>query len=128
MRYRLARDDSFGKAAGWLYDGMASAFRSGAACLAIVGEDPNLLSGEDSAKVARANHARSIAYRPALELITDTVINWTIVASATPDWAKAVFPDLPKRKRWPGSGTQSSPHRASMAMTLSPPGPSTTPY
>ena len=96
LRYRLAPDDSFGKAAGWLYDGMAAAFRNGAARLAIVGEDPNLLSGEDTAKVARANHARSIAYRPALELITDTVINWTLVASATPAWAKAVFPDLPE--------------------------------
>ncbi len=96
LRYRLAPDDSFGKAAGWLYDGMAAAFRGGAARLAIVGEDPNLLSGEDAAKVGRANQARSIAYRPALELITDTVINWTIVASATPAWAKAVFPGLPE--------------------------------
>lgn len=96
LRYRLAPDDSFGKAAGWLYDGMAAAFRNGAARLAIVGEDPNLLSGEDPAKVARANQARSIAYRPALELITDTVINWSIVAAATPAWAKAVFPGLPE--------------------------------
>ncbi|HVC59620.1 MAG TPA: aminopeptidase [Acetobacteraceae bacterium] len=94
LRYRLAPGDSFGKAAGWLYDGMAAAFRDGAARLAIVGEDPNLLSGEDPSKVARANHARSIAYRPALELITGTAINWTIVAAATPAWAKAVFPDL----------------------------------
>ncbi len=96
LRYRLAPDDSFGTAAGWLYEGMAAAFRHGAARLAIVGEDPNLLSAEDPAKVARANHARSIAYRPALELITDTVINWTIVASVTPAWAKAMFPDLPE--------------------------------
>jgi len=96
LRYRLAPDDSFGKAAGWLYEGMAVAFRDGAARLAIVGDDPHLLSGEDPAKVARANQARSIAYRPALELITDTVINWSIVAAATPAWAKAVFPGLPE--------------------------------
>jgi aminopeptidase len=96
LRYRLAPDDSFDKAAGWLYEGMATAFRNGAARLAIVGEDPNLLSSADVSKVARANQARSIAYRPALELITDTVINWSLVASATPAWAKAVFPDLPE--------------------------------
>jgi len=95
LRYRHAPDGSFDKAAGWLYDGMAAAFRNGAARLAIAGEDPNLLSHEDPAKVARANQARSIAYRPALELITDTVINWTVIAAATPAWAKAVFPDLP---------------------------------
>jgi aminopeptidase len=95
LRYRLAPEDSFNKAAGWLYDGMATAFRNGAARLAIAGDDPNLLSREDPAKVGRANHARSLAYRPALELITDTVINWSICAAATPAWAKAVFPDLP---------------------------------
>ncbi|HEY3847403.1 MAG TPA: aminopeptidase, partial [Acetobacteraceae bacterium] len=96
LRYRLASDDSFDRAANWLYDGMAAAFRNGAARLAITGEDPNLLSAEDASKVARANQARSIAYRPALELITDTAINWTIVASATSAWAKAVFPNLPE--------------------------------
>src|SRR4029077_8014624 len=32
----------------------------------------------------------------ALELITRHEINWTIVACATPAWAAAMFPDLPK--------------------------------
>lgn len=93
-RYRLASDDAFDVAPGWLFDGMAAAFRGGAARLAIVGDDPTLLSGEDPAKVARANKARSKAYQPALELITTSAINWTLVAGATPAWARAVFPDL----------------------------------
>jgi aminopeptidase len=96
LRYQLAPDDSFDRAAGWLYDAMATAFRNGAARLAIVGEDPTLLSGQDPAKIARANHARSIAYRPAMQLITDTAINWSLCAAATPAWAKAVFPGLPE--------------------------------
>jgi aminopeptidase len=95
LRYRHATDESFDKAAGWLYEAMAAAFRNGAARLAISGEDPNLLSAQDPGKVARANHARSLAYRPALELITDTVINWSICAAASPAWARAVYPDLP---------------------------------
>jgi aminopeptidase len=74
---------------------MAQAFRSGAARLAITGNDPSLLSKEDPEKVSRANRAMSKAYRPALELITRHEINWTIVACATPAWAKAMFPDLP---------------------------------
>ena len=69
-----------------------TAFRNGAARLAIVGEDPSLLAGQDPAKVARANRARSAAYQPALELIAGFDINWTIVSYATPAWAKAVFP------------------------------------
>jgi aminopeptidase len=96
-RYRHAPDESFDKASGWLFEGMAAAFRSGAARLAVVGDDPSLLSAQDPGKVGRANRARSKAYLPALELITDFAINWTIVAAATPAWAKAVFPsDTPE--------------------------------
>jgi aminopeptidase len=93
MRYRFAPDEGFDRAAGWLYDGMGAAFKSGAARLAITGADPLLLSNEDPGKVGRANKAVSKAYRPALELITRHEINWTIVASATPAWAAAMFPE-----------------------------------
>ena len=44
-RYRLASDESFDAAPGWLFDGMAQAFRNGAARLAIVGDNPTLLAG-----------------------------------------------------------------------------------
>jgi aminopeptidase len=93
MRYHYAPDEAFDKAAGWLYDGMGAAFKSGAARLAIAGGNPALLSNEDPNKVGRANRAVSAAYRPALELITRHDINWTIVSSATPAWAAQLFPD-----------------------------------
>jgi aminopeptidase len=95
LRYRHSQDAGFDTAAGWLYEGMASAFHSGAARLAITGGDPSLLSKQDPEKVGRANRAVSKAYRPAIELITRHEINWTIVACATPAWAAAVFPQLP---------------------------------
>jgi len=93
LRYRFAPDASFDHAAAWLYEGMAAAFKNGAARLAIAGADPMLLSNEDPDKVGRANRAVSMAYRPALELITRHEINWTIVSSATPAWAAAMFPN-----------------------------------
>jgi len=93
-RFETAKETSFDVATGWLFDGMAAAYRAGAARLAIVGDDPGLLSAQDPAKVARANRARSIAYRPALDLIARSAINWTIVSAATPAWGKAVFPGL----------------------------------
>ncbi len=104
LRYRYASDASFDVAAAWLYEGMAAAYRNGAARLAIAGGNPALLSGEDPEKVSRANRAASKAYRPAMELITRHDINWTIVSCATPAWAAAVFPDLPQdeamRRLW----------------------------
>jgi aminopeptidase len=96
LRFRHGPDASFDAAASWLYEGMAEAYRKGAARLAITGNDPSLLSREDPEKVSRVNRATSKAYRPALELITRHEINWTIVASASPAWAAAVFPDLPQ--------------------------------
>lgn len=96
LRYRYGRDDGFDTASAWLYEGMAAAYKNGAARLAIVGEDPSLLAKEDPEKVSRANRARSKAYMPALNLIAGFDINWTIVSAATPAWAKAVFPNDPE--------------------------------
>ena len=95
-RFRFAPDESFDAAPGWLFDGMAAAYRRGAARLAVVGDDPALLASQDPDKVARANRARSQAYVPALELIAGFAINWTIVSYATPAWARAVFPGEPE--------------------------------
>ncbi len=94
-RFAHAPDASFDYAPVWLQDAIAAAFRNGAARMAIAGANPALLGGQDPAKVARANVAMSKASKPAMELITRHEINWTIVAAATPEWAKLVFPGEP---------------------------------
>ncbi|WP_263368128.1 aminopeptidase [Edaphobacter bradus] len=103
-RYEYGPDASFDFAPVWLQDGIANGFRSGAARLAISGANPALLAKQDPAKVSRANVAMSKASKPAMELITRHEINWTIVASATPEWAKLVFPgereDIAIAKLW----------------------------
>ncbi len=96
MRFRHGRDEGFDAASAWLYEGMAAAFKNGAARLAVVGENPSLLAKEDPEKVSRANRARSKAYMPALNMIAGFDVNWTIVSAATPAWAKAVFPGDPE--------------------------------
>jgi len=63
--------------------------------LAIIGEDPSLLSKEDPEHVSRANRARSRAYKPVIEQITGFATNWCVVSAATPSHAKSVFPQLP---------------------------------
>ena len=93
-RFQATNDASFDTAPNWLFDGMAEAFKSGAARLAITGEDPGLLGGQDPEKVSRANRARSKAYRPALEYISSFAVNWCVISCATASWAKSVFPNL----------------------------------
>jgi aminopeptidase len=92
-RYRNAPDASFDRAASWLYEGIGKAFDNNTARLAVVGDNPMLLAGEDPAKVARASKANSVAYQPALEKIAGFDINWNIVAYPGPSWAKLVFPN-----------------------------------
>ena len=72
---------------------MGKAFSANTARLAIVGDDPMLLSTQDPAKVSRANKANSIAYQPALEKIAGFDINWNIIAWPGSAWAKQVFPN-----------------------------------
>ena len=96
-RYRGAPDGSFDVAAGWLFEGMAKAFGNGAARLAVVGENPELLANEDSEKVSRAARARGAAYKPAAKFMADFAINWSICSYATKAWSRKVFPDLAPR-------------------------------
>lgn len=91
-RFRYGQDAGFDRAAGWLFEGMAKAYGDGAARLAVRGDDPSLLSGQDPQKVARANKAASIASKPAMEKITNFDTNWTILAYPELAWAKQVFP------------------------------------
>src|SRR5215212_2966322 len=53
-RYRSANEASFDHAPAWLYAGMAKAFEGNAARLAIAGDNPMMLAGQDPGKVARA--------------------------------------------------------------------------
>jgi aminopeptidase len=100
-RYKFAADTSFDHAPQWLADGIAAAFGSGAARLALTGANPALLAGQDPAKVSRANIAASKANKPAMELITRHAINWSILAAATPAWAALVFPGVPAEEAVP---------------------------
>ncbi|RYG60362.1 MAG: aminopeptidase [Alphaproteobacteria bacterium] len=92
LRFQHGQDASFDAAAGWLYNGMAEAYKAGAARLSIVGDNPFLLNGQDPARVMRAGKARSIAAKPAMEYITSLAIPWSIVAYPTRAWAKTMFP------------------------------------
>jgi aminopeptidase len=96
-RYRHARDDAFDQTSAWLYDGMAAAFKSGAARLAIIGDNPGMLAGQDPGRIGRAASARAKAFKPAVECITSGMINWSISAGATQAWAKQAFPELSDR-------------------------------
>ena len=94
-RFAHAPDESFDRVADWQIEGVARAMRENTAHLYIVGDDPNLLAGQDPARVGRLNQAIAKASAPIFEQIGRMRINWCIVAAATPAWAAAVFPGVP---------------------------------
>lgn len=94
LRYENAQKNSFDKATDWLFEGIGAAFDNNTARLAIVGEDPMLLSEQDPEDISRANQAVSKASSPVRERITRFDVNWNIIAWPGTQWAKRVFPNL----------------------------------
>src|SRR3954452_17932956 len=68
-RYRYGHNDSFDRAAGWLYEGMAKAFAANTAPLLIGGHNPVPLSGEEPQKVPGCNKGHLVGLPPGLEKI-----------------------------------------------------------
>ena len=93
-RYQHGSDESFDRAAAWLYKGMGDAFDNNTARMAIAGGDPMLLSEQDPDKVGRANKANSIAYTPARQKITEFDVNWNIISWPSQSWATRIFPNM----------------------------------
>ena len=94
LRYENAQKNSFDKATDWLFEGIGAAFDNNTARLAIVGEDPMLLSEQDPEDISRVNQAVSKASPPVRERITRFDVNWNIIAWPGTQWAKRVFPNL----------------------------------
>jgi len=68
----------------------------GDAYLRIAGGDPDLMAPADPARVARMTKAASVAHRPVFDLQGRAHMPWSIIAFATPAWARTAFSDLPE--------------------------------
>ncbi len=96
-RYQHGTEAAFDYAPSWLFEGMAAAYKNGAARLSLVGENPFMLAGQNPAHIARVSKARSVAAKPAMQYISDFSIPWCVAAYPTQAWANLVFPkDTPE--------------------------------
>ena len=78
----------------WLLSRFEGYYSRGDADLAVFSADPNLLAGIDPDLIARNRKARAQKLAEPLRKY-ENLANWCVVATATPSWAKQVFPDLP---------------------------------
>ena len=95
-RYRFGHDQSFDRASSWLYEGMAKAFSTNTARLAIAGDNPLLLSSQTRRKF----RAPTAPTRPPISrrskrspISTSTGISSPIRAPPGPNW---FFPMSPR--------------------------------
>ena len=93
-KFAHGSEASFDRAPNWLYNGMAEGFAANAARMAIAGDNPMLLAGQDPAKVAQLGKANAMAAKPAMTAITNFAVNWSICAYPGEAWARQMFPDL----------------------------------
>jgi aminopeptidase len=78
----------------WILHRFEEYYKNGQANLAILSNDPNLFAGIDPDLLARSRKARAEKVNEPLRPYENDS-NWCVVATATPSWAKTVFPDLP---------------------------------
>lgn len=98
-RFRYAPKDSFDFYPTWEARGILEVVEDNGARLAITGNDPDLLKGQDGDAIAAAQKSAQIAMKPVGDLVMKDAMNWCVVAVATPAWADKVFPDAPEGER-----------------------------
>ncbi len=98
-RYRYAPRDSFGVYPEWQVRGMLEMLERDGARLSVTGNDPDLLSGQDSEAIATAQKTAAQAAQPLMRKFMNDEASWCVVATATPAWANKVFPNAPEEER-----------------------------
>jgi len=103
IRMEHADDDALVDIPDWILTRYEEFYKRGDAELAIHSSNPDLFEGIDPERIAKSRKARYEKLAGPLRKY-ENAANWCVVATATPLWAKKVFPDLPideaQQKLW----------------------------
>ena len=88
IRQRHAPAGSFEEFPAWILEGPYQSLSAGAAYLQIDGRDPRLLEGQDPQNLAVTRKTMVKHYKPISRLQGIHAMQWTVVAAATPGWAR----------------------------------------
>lgn len=92
IRFEHADPESLTEIPNWLFTRYEEHYQQGEAELAIHSTDPDLLLGIDPELIAKERTARAKKFEPLRKY--ENVSNWCVVATASPAWARKVFPEL----------------------------------
>ena len=96
IRFEHADPETITEMPDWMLVRYEEYCKRGDARLAILSTDPDLLEGIDSDLIAKNRKARMEKFEPLRKY--ENVANWCVAATATPEWARKVFPDLSTKK------------------------------
>jgi len=94
IRLQNASKESISLFPNWRKDGMLEFMQANDATLLVRAEYPDLFDDIGPEIVSIWRNSRFKHLQPAMELTRRNELNWCGVASASPAWAKKVFPDL----------------------------------
>lgn len=92
IRFEHADPESLTETPNWIYSRFEEHYQNGEAELAVASSDPDLLFGIAPELIARERKARAQKFEPLRKYAN--VSNWCVVATASPAWARKVFPGI----------------------------------
>lgn len=93
IRFEHADPESITEIPDWMFARNQEYFQRADALLSISSSDPDLLNGINPDLIAKNRKARAEKFEPLRKYNSD--FNWCVVSTASPSWAKKIFPDLP---------------------------------
>jgi aminopeptidase len=96
IRLQHAPDDSFKEYPKFQISAVIDMIENGDALLTISANDPDIYNGLDSARIAAMQKAHLENWGPISVRVSRNSINWCVVASSSPAWARKVFPEMPQ--------------------------------
>jgi len=93
IRFEHADPESITEVPDWMFARSEEYYQRADATLSISSSDPDLLNGINPDLIAKNRKSRAEKYDPLRKYDND--YNWCVVATASPSWAKKIFPEMP---------------------------------
>jgi aminopeptidase len=98
IRLQQAPADSFSEYPTWHIKGLVDMIANGDAFLSIHANDPDVYRGMDAERVGAMQKAHLQNFQAVSVPLSSNAVNWCVVASGAPAWARKIFPDLPEEE------------------------------
>jgi aminopeptidase len=98
LRLQRAPADSFDEYPTWYTFGIMDYIKKGDALLSIYANDPDVYHGLDPERLGAMQKSHLQNYQDISLNVSRNAINWCVVASGAPAWARKIFPDLPEEE------------------------------